>query len=311
MSDLSLRRVRYFVTVAQELNFGRAAELLHLAQPVLSRQIAVLERELGTSLFDRSTRGTALSESGRALLEDARALLAAADTLEQRARFVARGVDRFAIGFMPGLVVSPLVQVLTDRLPGLDVQLVRTSWDDQVTKLHDGQLDVSLVRLPVSLRGLRSVPLFSEPRLVALPATHPLAAAERITVADLAPLELLQDPDAVPEWRAERLRLGLPPVRAAGVPTLHAVEEKLEHVAAGRGITILPESTTRFYRRPDVVYRPVDGLPPNEVVLAWPAHRTSPALDVTVAQAHTLANAHTLRASLVGEEVLDGRPASA
>ena len=300
-----MRRLRYFVTVAEELNFGRAAAQLHIAQPVLSRQIAVLERELGVTLFERSARGTALSAAGRTLLEDARAVLASADGLQRRAARLARGGQRLAIGFMPGLVVSPLVQLLSEQFPGLDLEMVRTSWDDQVTMVRDGRIDLSLVRLPAAVHGLSTEPLLSEPRLAALPVDHPLAGQTALTLADLAHLDLLQDPAAVPEWRTERLRQGLAPAPARDTPRPQAVEEKLEHVAAGRGIAVLPASTARFYQRPDVTYRPVTGLAPNEVVLAWVPHRTSAAVEFAVR------HADALRVSNQGKEVLDAGAASA
>jgi len=300
-----VRRLQYFVAVADELNFGRAATRLHIAQPVLSRQIAVLERELGVTLFERSARGTALSPAGATLLDYARAVLSSADALGRRAALLTRAVERLAIGFMPGLVVSPLVQLLAERFPALDLEMVRTSWDDQVAMLRDGRIDLSLVRLPAAVQGLRTVPLLTEPRLAALPASHPLAGQASLSITDLARLDLLQDPAAVPEWRTARLQRGLAPAPADGTPRPHAVEEKLEHVAAGRGVAVLPASTARFYQRPDVAYRPVTGLAPNQVVLAWVAHRASAALEFAVQ------NAHTLRASNEAKEVLDADAASA
>jgi DNA-binding transcriptional LysR family regulator len=305
VTDISVRRLQYFVTVAEELNFGRAAALLHIAQPVLSRQIAVLERELGVTLFERSARGTALSAAGRTLLAEARAVLASADALQRRAALLARGGQRLAIGFMPGLVVSPLVQLLSGQFPALDLEMVRTSWDDQVTMLRDGRIDLSLVRLPTELQGLSTEPLLTEPRVAALPASHPLAGQATLSLADLAALDLLQDPAAVPEWRTERLRQGLAPAPAGDTPRPRAVEEKLEHVAAGRGVAVLPASTARFYQRPDVIYRPVTGLAPNEVVLAWVPHRTSAAVEFAVR------HADALRVSNEVKEVLDAGTTSA
>jgi DNA-binding transcriptional LysR family regulator len=301
MSDLNLRRLRYFVVVAEELSYGRAAERLHIAQPVLSRQITVLEQELGVVLLDRSTRGTALSSAGEALLAEAKGLLSSATALERRARIAARGVQRFSIGFMPGLIVTPMVQALNHQFPGLQVDVVRTSWDDQVEMIHDGRIDISVVRLPVATRGLATEPLFTEARVVALAASHPLAAQETVAIADLAPVDLLQDADAVPEWRDARLQLALPlPGEQGGMPIVHAVEEKLEQVAAGRGIVILPKSTARLYTRPDVAYRPVDGLAPGEVALAWEAGRS------TLPLRFAIENADTLRVSPRAEVVLDG-----
>jgi DNA-binding transcriptional LysR family regulator len=271
MSTLDLRKVRYFVAVAEELHFGRAAERLHIAQPVLSRQIRALEDELHVQLFVRTKRSTELTAAGRQLLDDARPLLAAADATRRRVVRAARGPSTFTVGFMPGITVTAAVRALTAKHPELTVELVRTSWHDQVEVLHDGRVDVGFVRLPIDRRGLRLRPLFEEPRVVVLPAHHRLAGKESVVVADLADERLLQDPDAVPEWRdiAVRPRPGR---------VMHSVEEKLEHVAAGNGIVVIPLSTANYYTRPDVAHVPIVDIGPNQVFLAWAATRRSPLL---------------------------------
>ncbi|MBD3139399.1 LysR family transcriptional regulator [Microbispora bryophytorum] len=272
--DVDLRKLRYFVEVAERLHFGRAAQALHIAQPVLSRQIRALESELGAQLFVRDRRASELTPAGRQLLEDARPLLASAEALRRRVGRAARGPRVFAVGFMPGLIVTPAVRALSARHPGLTVEVLRMSWDDQAELIRDGHVDVGYVRLPIDRRGLRTRHLLSEPRVVSLPADHRLAGKDVINAADLADEHLLQDPDAVPEWRdvATEMATGS---RGAG-PQIRTVEEKLEHVAAGRGIVILPLSTATFYTRPDVVHVSVCDLPPNQVHLAWDATRRSP-----------------------------------
>jgi DNA-binding transcriptional LysR family regulator len=272
--DLDLRKVRYFVAVAEELHFGRAAERLHVAQPVVSRQIRALEDELNSQLFVRDRRHTELTAAGRQLLEEARPLLLDADALRRRVGRAGRGLDTFAVGFMPGLIVTPVVRALSAAHPDLTIDVLRTSWDDQVEALHDGRIDVSYVRLPIDQTGLRLVPLFSEPRLVALPADHRLAGKETVSITDLADEHLLQDPAAVPEWREIASELS-GRTRRQPIPTMRTVEEKLEHVATGKGIVVLPKSTTTFYRRSDVVCIPIDDISPNQVCLAWEAARRS------------------------------------
>ena len=268
---LDLERIRRFVAVAEELHFGRAAARLHIAQPVLSRQIRALEDELRVQLFVRDRRATELTAAGRQLLEDARPLLASAEALRRR---VMRGTSTFTIGFMPGITVTDAVRELIARHPGTEVELVRTTWDDQVEVLHDGRADVSVVRLPVDRRGLSLRPMFGEARVAVLRADHRLAGKESVAVADLAGEHLLNDPAAVPEWRdvAVEIREGTSP----GYRAFGSVEEKLEHVAAGGGIAIVPLSTSEYYTRPDVTCVPVSDLPPNEVCLAWLAARRSP-----------------------------------
>jgi DNA-binding transcriptional LysR family regulator len=274
MADVDLRKLRYFVAVAEELHFGRAAEALHIAQPVLSRQIKALEDELKAQLFARDKRSTELTPAGRQLLADAGPLLASADALRRRVARAARGPGSFTVGFMPGLIVTDAVRALLDRHPQLTVNVLRTNWDDQTEVIRDGRADVSYVRLPVDQRGLRVQPLLTEPRVAVLPDEHRLAGKAAVSIADLADEHLLQDPDAVPEWRdiATELRGR----DRADAPIFHTVEEKLEHVATGHGIVLLPLSTAVFYTRPGVSYSQVSDVAPNQVCLAWDAARRSP-----------------------------------
>ncbi|WP_306185091.1 LysR family transcriptional regulator [Streptomyces sp. MK5] len=285
--DLDLRKLRYFVAVAEELHFGRAAERLHIAQPVLSRQIRSLEDDLRAELFDRDRRGTLLTPAGEQLLEDAVPLLAQAQALVRRVKAAAQGTPALTIGFMPGITVTPATAVFTTRHPDVNVRLLRTSWDDQVEVLLDGRADVGVVRLPIDRHGLEVRPLFQEPRVVMLPAGHRLAGRASVTVGDLASEHLLQDPDAVPEWRDVALELR--GKRRPEVPPIHQVEEKLELVASGAGICVIPLSTARFYTRPDVIALPVEDIGPNKVALAWAASRRSPLIhDFAEAAAQTL-----------------------
>jgi DNA-binding transcriptional LysR family regulator len=275
MADVDLRKLRYFVAVAERLHFGRAAEALHIAQPVLSRQIKALEDELKAQLFVRDKRATELTPAGRQLLADAGPLLANADALRRRVARAARGPGSFTIGFMPGLIVTAAVRAMLGLHPQLTVDVLRTSWDDQTEVLHDGRADVSYVRLPVDQGGLQVRRLLAEPRVAVLPAGHRLAGKDTIMIADLADEHLLQDPGAVPEWRdiATEMR-----TRRRSAPVFRTVEEKLEHVAAGHGIVLLPLSTAAFYTRPDITYSHVSDIPPNQVCLAWDAtrHRRRP-----------------------------------
>jgi DNA-binding transcriptional LysR family regulator len=292
MSDLDLRKIRYFLAVAQHLNFGRAAQALHIAQPVLSRQIRALEDDLRVQLFIRDQRRTELTPAGRQLLADGPALIELASGIRLRVGRAARGKRSFVVGFMPGLIVTGPVRALSDANPGLDVGVLRTSWDDQVVVLLDGRADVGYIRLPADQRGLRVEPLFAEERFVILPVRHRLAGKDEVSIADLADEHLLQDPDAVPEWRDIATELRNRHAHPE-YPTLRTVEEKLEHVAGGRGIAILPASTAAFYRRPDVVQARVTDIGANQVCLAWQAGRRSRLITEFVALAHE----HALSAS--------------
>ena len=290
--DLDLRKVRYFVAVAEELNFGRAAQALHIAQPVLSRQIRALEQELKVQLFERDKRATRLTPAGQALLEDGRALLAAADAARRRISDVAADERVFTVGFMPGLIVTPAVSEFSRCHPEVTVEVLRTDWINQTDVIHDGTVDVGYLRLPVDLRDLTIEPLLSEQRVAVVPAGHRLAGKDSIMVADLAAEHLLQDPEAVPEWRdiAVELRDGQPPGR---IPFFRTVEEKLEHVAAGHGIAVLPLSTATFYTRADISHVLVCDIAPNQVCLAWDSLCRSPLIRDYAAIARTTRSAAT------------------
>ncbi|WP_460999984.1 LysR family transcriptional regulator [Streptomonospora sediminis] len=272
--DLDLRKMRYFAAVAEHRSFIRAAEELHISQPVLSRQIRALEQELKAQLFDRDNRGTRLTPAGEALAEDARALLPAADAARRRVRDLAAGRRTFTIGFSPGLVVAPAVRELSHRHPDLTVEVLQTGWLDQTDAIRNGRADVGYVRLPADQRGLAVEPLFTEARAVMLPDDHRLAGKETVSVTDLAAERLLQNPGDVPEWRDLALEQQGPQPHKP-VPSLRSAEEKLEHVAAGTGIVVLPISAAALYNRPGIVHVPVHDIAPTRVCLAWDRSRSS------------------------------------
>ncbi|WP_406145228.1 LysR family transcriptional regulator [Streptomyces sp. NBC_01012] len=269
--DLDLRKVRYFVAVADTLHFGRAADELHIAQPVLSRQIRALEKDLGTPLLTRDSHGVALTDAGRQLLTDAGPLLASAHAVRRRVTVAARGSRRMTVGFRAGIAVAPAAQLFAARHPDVLVDVQRIEGDDQAPMLLDGRIDVAYVRLPIDESGLRVAPLYTEPRVAVLPARHELAGREQITEADLVgePLVWHMDASTQPTRR---------PHPNAGY-VVRGVEETLEHVAAGRGISFLARSATVFYSHPDISYVPVPDLASEQVCLAVAASQTSPVVD--------------------------------
>jgi DNA-binding transcriptional LysR family regulator len=277
--DLDLRKLRYFVAVADALHFGRAADELHIAQPVLSRQIRALEKDLGTPLLTRDSHGVTLTDAGRQLLTDAGPLLASAHAVRRRVTAAARGSQRIMVGFRAGIAVSAAVELFATRHPSVIVDMRRIEEDDQATMLLDGRIDVAYVRLPIDEAGLRVTPLYTEPRVAVLPVGHRLAGKEQITEADLAgePLVWSGDTSTQPTRR---------PHPNAGY-LVRGVDETLEHVAAGRGISFLARSATVFYSHPSISYVPVSDLAPDHVYLAVAASRTSPVVDdfFTAAQA--------------------------
>ncbi|MFF5304202.1 LysR family transcriptional regulator [Streptomyces sp. NPDC013161] len=269
--DLDLRKLRYFVAVAEQLHFGRAADELHIAQPVLSRQIRALEQDLGASLFTRDRHGVELTDAGRQLLADAGPLLASTHAVRRRVSVAARGSRRLMVGFRAGIPVIPAARAFEARHPDVVVDVQRIEGDDQATMLLDGRIDIAYVRLPIDETGLRVTALYTEPRVAVLPAGHRLAGKEEVTEADLAgePLVWHADPSTQPTRR---------PHPNAGY-LVRGVDETLEHVAAGRGISFLARSATVFYSHPDVVYVPIPDLAPEQVCLAVAASGTSPVIE--------------------------------
>jgi DNA-binding transcriptional LysR family regulator len=277
--DLDLRKLRYFAAVADRLHFGRAADELHIAQPVLSRQIRALEQDLGASLFTRDRHGVALTDAGRQLLADAGPLLASAHAVRRRVSVAARGRRRLMVGFRAGIPVIPAARAFEAQHPDVVVDVQRIEGDDQAPMLLDGRIDVGYVRLPIDEAGLHVTPLYTEPRVAVLPAGHRLAGKEEVTEADLAgePLLWHADPSTQPTRR---------PHPNAGY-LVRGVDETLEHVAAGRGISFLARSATVFYSHPNIIYVPIPDLAPDQVCLAVAASHTSPVVDdfITAAKA--------------------------
>ncbi|GAA2559388.1 LysR family transcriptional regulator [Winogradskya consettensis] len=279
--DLDLRKLRYFAAVADKLHFGRAAEELHIAQPVLSRQIRALEHDLGTPLLTRDSHGVALTDAGRQLLIDVGPLLASAHAVRHRVAVAARGNRRLMVGFRAGITVTAAVREFATRHPDVLVDVQRIEGDDQATMLLDGRIDIGFVRLPIDETGLRVIPLYTEPRVAVLPAGHRFAGKEQITEADLAgePLLWHADPGTQPTRR---------PHPNAGY-LVRGVDETLEHVAAGRGISFLARSATVFHSHPEVSFVPVPDMAPEQVRLAVAASRSSPMIDDFLAAARATA----------------------
>jgi DNA-binding transcriptional LysR family regulator len=268
--------VRGFVAVAEQLHFRRAAEELHVAQPALSRQIQSLEQQLGVRLFERDRRSVSLTAAGRQLLDDAVPLLAAADGARRRVQRAARGSKSLVVGFRTGITTTAAVRRFSAAEPDVAIEVQRLEWDDQEQAVLGGRVDVAYVRRPLDVRGLRLTPLYKERKLAVLPADHPLADRDTLVEADLAD--------------EHHLRY-LEPVKTGSARTtiLRSVEEKLEYVAAGQGIILLPLSATRHYTRPDVVYVPVSDAPFDEVLLAVESSRRSRLVTAFIAAAHEAA----------------------
>jgi DNA-binding transcriptional LysR family regulator len=197
--DVDLRKLRYFVAVAESGGFRRAAEELRIGQPALTRQIRAFEGEMDAELFTRSFRGAELTEAGRRLLAEAPMLLEAADSLRRRLGLVRRMTERVTLGFVQGIPVAPIARDFTAMHRKVDVDLLSIDADEQAQATVTGRVDVCFARLPLVAHGLEIVPLYEEPRVVALPSSNPIAQLEYVSLRDLQRFRLLQPPDGMVE----------------------------------------------------------------------------------------------------------------
>jgi DNA-binding transcriptional LysR family regulator len=285
-----LRRLRYFVAVAEELHFGRAARLLNVSQPPLSVQIRTLEREIGTPLLIRTQRRVELTEAGRVLLDEARRLLDQAEAAVVHARRAAEGaVGRLAIGFVSTVdysILPPLVRRFRHKHPGISLKLLELTGDRQQALLQSGELDLGLSILPSPAAGLAKRPVFREPLIAAVPASHPLAGRRRTALRSLAAGPFIQFPR---ELAPGLYDLAIAACQKAGF-TPHLAQEAIQMqtilglVAAGLGVALVPRCMSKL-QRPDVRYLALDARGFEvETVALWHSENRAPALAALIAE---------------------------
>lgn len=291
MNDLEVRQLRYFVAVAEELHFGRAADRLGMAQPPLSRTIRDLERQLGVTLFERTTRQVKLTVAGEILLRDARTALEAVTAAAHRTRHAGSASPRLRIALKAGIDGGLLPQILdayNADPAALPPELVLGGFGDQPHALRDGLADVALVLRPIDDRGLDSEPLLTEPVLVAMAATDPLAARTQLRLADLTGRNL---PNGAPADDGRTT----PPQPGITRPASN-LSEIFSLVETGSIVFFAPASIARHNPRPGVAYRPVSDLPNCTLAVVWPQEARSPAVTAFVRAACAIAAAHHAQA---------------
>jgi DNA-binding transcriptional LysR family regulator len=277
---MELRHLRYFVAVAEELHFHRAATRLHISQPPLSQQIRALERELGVTLLARNRRRVALTAAGAGFLDDARAILASVDRAAERARGVARGSHgTLSIGFVGSAMFSPtLPNILRAvRVAHPDVELVLRELPTmaQLAALASGELEIGVIRGPVELADLNGqleLRTIQRERLVAaVPADHPLAVRRRVRAEDLRgeSFVILHRREAPGLYAGLAAAMG----EAGGVPedVLEVAEMQtiISLVAGGFGVSLVPASVGQVDRS-GVAFRRFTGPTPTiELAVAW------------------------------------------
>jgi DNA-binding transcriptional LysR family regulator len=280
---MELRQLRYFLIVADELHFGRAAERLHLTQPPLTVAIRRLESELGVQLFDRTTRRVALTPAGEAFRGRIQAAVTELDDAAGDVASVAAGLSgRIRVGFVSSAsytTIPEAIRIFRERRPRVELVLSPLTSGEQIEQLLDGELDLGLVRDPGEVPGL-SLELVSTEDLVAvLPEAHQLTMRNEVGPEDLEGEPMILFPyRLMPGFVARVLRLfdGLPTSPVVAQQAIHQ-ETVLGLVAAGLGLSILPESVQRF-QMPGVVTRPITGHPQTALYAARSANN-SPAVD--------------------------------
>ena len=266
-ADLDLRLVRYFVVVADHRHFGRAASVLRVAQPSLSRQIRRLEQQLGARLLDRTPQGTQLTEAGEVFLASAKALLRSAGRAAAQTRAAAQP-SRITVGYTTGLIITPAVREMRRQHPDADVNAVHLDWNEARQSLLDHRVDAVVTRLPFPTDQLHVTILYDEPRVLIVPRDHRLAGKESITIDDIADEPMPQIRDSDPAWSAFwRIDPRPDGRRAPGGPFIEALEDKFEVIAAGQAVAISAGSHISALR-PDLTTIPLQGVEPCHVVVA-------------------------------------------
>jgi DNA-binding transcriptional LysR family regulator len=274
---MELRRLRYFVAVAEELSFNRAAQRLHISQPPLSNQIKRLEEELGVRLFERSSRGVRMTEAGELLLEEARRIFMQVDQTVRTVQHVGHGeVGHLTLGFVPSAsneVLPPILRAFGERFPGVELFLREMRQDRVVHQLHDKQVDVGFLFLPLEDASLSIECVSREPLVLSLPRTHPLAPEPRVELQAVAgeqfilPARYQRMPGLYGQVTEACREAGFVP--NAVQKDVWLMQTIVGLVAGDTGVALVP-SSLRNLRRKGIVYKSVHGLSPTvELGLIW------------------------------------------
>jgi DNA-binding transcriptional LysR family regulator len=279
---MEFRQLKYFITVAEELHFGRAADVLHLSQPALSKQIQALEEDLGIQLLERTKHWVKLTTAGQKFLEIARRILHQVDEGIQVTRQVAGGqVGRLRIGLTESTLFSimpSIFKMYRERYPQIDLILTSGGTERNVEHLRIHQIDLGFVYLPIREPSLSLYPLFEEAYVAALPASHPLARYDPLPLQRLANEPLIFYPRSLaPVMHAEFFKCC---EQAGFVPNVvqeaELAQTRLSLAAAGAGITFVLEQMQNLTAK-GTVYRPLIGdFPTLKLAIAWRQNETSP-----------------------------------
>ncbi|MCS3443046.1 LysR family transcriptional regulator [Microbacterium phyllosphaerae] len=275
---MELRQLRYFMAVADELHFGRAARRLHMSQPPLSVQVGRLEREVGVPLFDRSTRRVTLTPAGLHLQERARRILDEVDAVRGEMRDYVDGLaGQLTAGFVSSAnytVLPEVVRLFRSRRDRVTLSLVPLTSGEQIDRLRDGTLDVGLVRDESALSDARAPELttevvFEERLVMCVPVTHGLASRAEVTAAEILEVPMIAYPRSLMPGYVDRVHevLGIAPGAMRIAEEVVHQETALGFVAAGVGASILPESVRQLVP-PSIAVIPLAGSPTTRLMAA-------------------------------------------
>ncbi len=287
MSDLTLRQLRYFAVLGEELNYRRAAERLFITQPALSTEIKQLEQSFGVVLFNRNTREVALTDLGAAWLPQVQQALSGVDAVVSNlVTLSGTRQGRLRLGYLIGTgadLLFRLVRHFEAAYPDVRVEPIEFDFADPTAGLSSGATEVALIRPPVDLPEHRMLVLDSESWVACLPRDHRLAGRHEVEIGELLDDPIVCAPVTAGPWRDYWLAMD---ARGNRPPTIAAVaatyEAETTSIARGLGISFTTSSVARFYDRPGIVYVPIVDRPPSQVALAWHPGTLSPQADALI-----------------------------
>lgn len=294
---MELRQLRYFLAVAEELHFGRAAARLHMSQPPLSVQISRLEAELGTALFERSTRRVVLTPAGNHLRQAAQSVLGRIDDITGEMRDYADGLSgQLTAGFVSSAnytILPAVMRLFRARRPNVTTQLVPLTSGEQLERLRAGTLDIGIVRdeFPSAgqgVTGLHAEVVFEERLVACLPVEHPLAARAEVSPHEIAAVPMISYPRSLMPGYVDRVSEVLAHTEAHIVEEVVHQETALGFVASGTGTSILPESV-RHLVPPSIATVPLMGAPTTRLIAVRASAADHPPVSVFVGCLHEAA----------------------
>ncbi len=280
---MELRHLRYFMAVAEELHFGKAAQRLHIAQPPLSQQIRQLETELGFQLFHRTKRSVQLTEAGQVFLKEVQTIFRQLETAIEKGKQTSRGErGQIAVGFVSSAVykiLPPILRKFRTSVAGVSLELHELTSDRQIEWLQEGKLDVGFVRPPINEAEFKLAAIFLEPLIVALPETHCLADRASISLSALANEPFIIFPRPVAPDLYDRIISLCQQANFSPRVVQQAIQMQtiVSLVAADMGVTIVPASIENL-QRTGVIYKAITETTPPSAIVAIHKHQQPSAI---------------------------------